>query len=152
MTTEKAVRRRASFIWSAAASRPCLITSVRIGSASLTPVEDPAPARTLTTSVATSALPSIGDEQVARLVHLELEARVDVGGCGLLEHDRRPGDRGPGRDRIAVENGERHALAACERVGVDGHVVAAGGLRAWPGRLSRQLPSCGRANGDDLEV
>jgi hypothetical protein len=50
MIGEKAVRTSARFIWLAAESSPCRITSVVTGSASTAPLDAPTPARVTTTS------------------------------------------------------------------------------------------------------
>ena len=56
-------------------------------------------------------------------------AGVEVGRGGRLEHDRRPLEGVPGRERVALDDGELAPLAALERVGARAAVRGGGAVR-----------------------
>src|SRR5581483_4420205 len=102
----------ARFIWFAAELRPLRITSVVTGSASATPAPSPLPARYTTASACI-------DHQAAGRVDASRVAGVEVGGRGLLEDDRGPCELVARSKGGALHDGERHRLAASERMRVE---------------------------------
>src|SRR5262245_40470612 len=103
----------ARFIWFAAELSPLRITSVVTGSASTTPAPRPFPARYTTASA------RIGDHQAAGGMDFGRVAGVEVGGCGLLDDDRRSVEGLARAEPAPVDECEGQPLRPREREALD---------------------------------
>src|SRR5262245_35999034 len=155
------VRTSVRLIASAPELSPCRMTSVVTGSASGAAAEPWSPARYITASASGISVSVSWHIRCVDVVYVEgaapprprLEAGVEVGRRGLLEHDRRTFEAGLA-DRRAVDDREREALAARERPRVD---AARGAVRRGaPGRdlggAARQRRAHRGAQRDDLDL
>src|SRR4051812_11043066 len=126
------VRTSVRLIASAPEFSPWRMTSVVTGSASTALPEPASPARYITGSARamSGSLRRVDDVEDAAAAGTRLEAGVEIGRRGLLEHDRRPLEAGL-VDRGAVDDRERQPLAARERPRVDaaGRAVRGGAAR-----------------------